>query len=300
MSVLVVGSVALDTVYTPNGNVVDSLGGSASFFSMAARHFAPVQLVAVVGEDFPQEHIDLLGKHEVNLEGLEKAPGETFRWSGRYSEGYVTRETLDTQLNVFASFHPKIPATYADSKFVFLANIDPTLQNDVLDQVKDPQLVVLDTMNFWISGARAELDRIISRVDILLLNDEEAQQLTGKAQLSTAAQEILAMGPKVVIIKKGEHGSMLLTKDWAFLASAYPVENLIDPTGAGDTFAGGFLGYLATQKDFLSRESLRQAAVYGTIMASFTVEAFSLERLTQATPTVVDARVKAFREMTEF
>jgi len=300
VSVLVVGSVALDTVKTPFGEAIDALGGSASFFSIAARHFSPVSLVAVVGEDFPPAHIEFFRSRGVDTQGLSVAPGRTFRWAGEYGYDLNTRRTLDTQLNVFADFDPEIPDSYRDIPCVFLANIEPTLQLKVLDQVRNPRMVVLDTMNFWIEGARPAVLEVVRRVDCVLLNDEEARMLTGEVNLITAARRVLDMGPSLVIIKKGEHGSILFGRDFTFAAPAYPVELLFDPTGAGDTFAGGFLGYLARCDDTRSEPDLRRAAVYGTVMASFAVEAFSLDRLATATRAEIDERFEAIRKLSAF
>jgi sugar/nucleoside kinase (ribokinase family) len=300
VSVLVVGSVALDTVKTPFGEVVDALGGSASFFSIAARHFGPVSLVAVVGEDFPPRHIEFFRSRGIDTQGLSVAPGRTSRWSGEYGYDLNTRRTLDTQLNVFADFDPELPAAYREAPFVFLANIEPSLQLKVLDQVRDPRMVVLDTMNFWIERARDAVIEVVKRVNAVLLNDEEARMLTGEVNLITAARRVLDLGPSVVIIKKGEHGSMVFARDFTFAAPAYPVELLFDPTGAGDTFAGGFLGYLAQCDDSRHEPDLRRATVFGTVLASFAVEAFSLDRLAAATRPQIEARFEAVRRLSAF
>ena len=300
MGVLVVGSVALDSVKTPFGEAPDALGGSASYFSVAARHFAPVAMVAVVGEDFPQHHIDFFRARDIDTSGLEVAPGRTFRWSGEYGHDFNTRRTLDTQLNVFAAFQPRLSAQHRRARHVFLANIHPELQAAVLDQVERPDLVVLDTMNFWIQGSREALVDTLGRVDIVLLNDEEVRMLTGEAHLVRAARRVMEMGPPMVIIKKGEHGALLLTREFAFSAPAYPIEEIHDPTGAGDTFAGGFLGYLASRPDCREEAEIRRAAIYGTVLASFTVEAFSLDRLASATPGEIQARFQELRRMVTF
>jgi len=300
VSVLVVGSVALDTVKTPFGEAEDALGGSASFFSVAARHFSPVSLVAVVGEDFPKDHIRFFEGRGVDTRGLSVAAGRTFRWAGEYGYDLNTRRTLDTQLNVFADFDPEIPESYREIPFVFLANIEPNLQLKVLDQVREPRMVVLDTMNFWIEGAKDAVMEVVRRVDAVLLNDEEARMLTGEVNLIVAAKRVLEMGPSLVIIKKGEHGSLVFGRDFTFAAPAYPVELLFDPTGAGDTFAGGFLGYLAQCGDCRDESHLRRAAVYGTVMASFAVEAFSLNRLAAATRPEIDERFEAMRRLSAF
>jgi sugar/nucleoside kinase (ribokinase family) len=299
VSALVVGSVALDTVITPFGRVTDALGGSASFFSVAARLFTPVNVVAVVGEDFPQRYIDLFRRKGIDLTGLTVAPGETFRWSGEYGFDLNSRTTLETRLNVFADFDPTIPPAYRDPRFLFLANIDPTLQRKVLDQVNRPAMVLLDTMNFWIEGARESLLATLRRVDLVFLNDGEARQLTGESNLIKAARAVLTMGPSVVVIKKGEHGSMLFGRDFTFSAPAYPIESLFDPTGAGDTFAGGFVGHLA-RVDRTDEAELRRAMVVGTVMASFSVESFSLDRLAEVTLEEVAQRVREIKLLSDF
>ncbi len=300
MSVLVVGSVALDSVKTPFGEAKDALGGSASYFAVAARLFAPVAMVAVVGDDFPPENVEFFREKGIDVSGLVTAPGRTFRWSGEYGYDLNTRETLDTQLNVFADFNPHLPEAHRGSKYVFLANIHPELQEHVLDQVTEPGLVVLDTMNYWIERAREPLVRTLERVDVALLNDEEARMLTGEPNLIKAARTVLRMGPSMVIVKKGEHGSLVLSREFTFAAPAYPIELIYDPTGAGDTFAGGFLGYLAGCADSRDESEIRRAAIYGTVLASFTVEAFSLERLATATREEIEERFLEIRRMSHF
>jgi len=278
--VLVVGSVALDTIKTPFGAAEDILGGSASYFSIAARHFEEVAMVAVVGEDFPPDHVAFFEKHRVAVSGLETASGRTFRWSGEYGADFNTRETLDTQLNVFADFEPK--------------------QLSVLEQVVKPKLVVLDTMNFWIDGSRDELLEVMKRVDVVLLNDEEARMLSGESNLIKSARSVLELGPEVVVVKKGEHGALVVSREFMCAAPAYPVEAVFDPTGAGDTFAGGFLGYLAASEDSTGEAEIRRATAYGTVLASFTVEAFSLERLSTATREEIDSRFERLRTLAHF
>jgi sugar/nucleoside kinase (ribokinase family) len=300
VSVLVVGSVALDSVKTPFGEAPDALGGSASFFSVAARHFAPVSMVAVVGEDFPQRHIDFFRGRGIDISGLVVAPGRSFRWSGEYGLDFNTRRTLDTQLNVFADFQPRLSEEHRRCRHVFLANIHPELQAAVLDQVEKPEFVVLDTMNLWIEGSREALVDTLRRVDVVLLNDEEVRMLTGEPHLVRAARKTMEMGPPMVIIKKGEHGSLVLTREFTFSAPAYPIEVIHDPTGAGDTFAGGFLGYLASCPDPRMEADLRRAVIYGTVLASFTVEAFSLERLAAATREEIETRFQDVRRMVVF
>lgn len=299
MSALVVGSVALDTVVTPFGEVKDALGGSASFFSVAARLFTPVNLVAVVGEDFPKEHLEMLRNRGVDVAGLTVAPGRTFRWAGEYGFDLNSRRTLETQLNVFADFNPKIPPAYRDPRFLFLANIDPDLQRRVLDQVNRPEMVLMDTMNFWIEGKRASLLETVKRVDLVFLNDAETRELTGESNLIKAARAVLTMGPSIVVVKKGEHGSILFARDFTFSAPAYPIERLFDPTGAGDTFAGGFVGHLSRVSD-INEAELRRAAVTGTVMASFSVESFSLTSLAAATLDDVNQRIREIKLLSEF
>ncbi len=300
MSILVVGSVALDTVETPFGKVERALGGSATYFSTAASYFSSVNVVAVVGDDFSQEHIDFLGSRNVNLDGLEIIEGgKTFHWAGYYGHNLNEAKTLDTQLNVFERFQPKLPEHYRDTKYVFLANIHPDLQLSVLDQVESPKLVVLDTMNFWISGNRDSLLKVLSRVDIALLNDGETRQLSGESNLIKAARLIREMGPKVVIVKKGEHGVSMFGEDLYFVVPASPIEDVKDPTGAGDSFAGGFFGYLA-QKGDIGNNTLRRAVVYGSTVASFCVEDFSLNRYRTLTMENINHRYNEFRNFSYF
>lgn len=299
MSALVVGSVALDTVITPFGRADEALGGSASFFSVAARLFTPVNLVAVVGEDFPKKHLDMFKARGVDTAGLTVAPGRTFRWAGEYSFDLNSRETLDTQLNVFADFDPVIPPAYRQPRFLFLANIDPGLQRRVLDQVDRPEMVLMDTMNFWIERSRESLLETLRRVDLVFLNDGETRELTGESNLIKAARAVLSMGPSIVVVKKGEHGSLLFTREFTFSAPAYPIERLFDPTGAGDTFAGGFVGHLALCPD-VNEAELRRAVVSGTVMASFAVESFSLDRLAEATRDEVAGRIREIKQLSDF
>lgn len=299
MQILVVGSVALDTIRTPFGEAEEVLGGSATYFSLAASLFGQVGVVAVVGEDFPRRYIDLLSSRGVDLRGLQVVPGRTFRWKGYYDYDLNTAHTLETQLNVFQDFNPVIPDEYRDAEYVFLANIDPVLQRRVLEQVIGPKVVVCDTMNFWIENRRDELLETISRVDILVLNDSEARQLAGQPNLITAGRELLKLGPSRVVIKKGEHGVIMLSDGTFFSLPAYPCEEVFDPTGAGDSFGGGFVGYLAGSGD-LGEESMRRAVVYGSVVASYTVEAFSCERLKGLTMEEVEQRFSHFMEMTCF
>ena len=296
---LVVGSVALDSVETCHGKRDEILGGAASYSCYAASFFAPTRLVGVVGTDFPAEHEAFLRARGIDLGGLERAAGRTFRWAGRYADDFNTRTTLDTQLNVFESFRPKLPAAWSESPFVFLANIDPVLQLDVLNQVKRPRFSACDTMNFWISGKRIELLRVLERVDMVLLNDEEARQLAGKSSLSDAARAIAALGPKAVVIKRGDAGALLFQGDDVFAAPAFPLDNVADPTGAGDSFAGGFMGYLARTGE-TSPASVRSALVAGTVLASFCVEDFSLDRFRTLDAAAIRQRIGAYASLVRF
>jgi len=299
MSILVVGSVAFDSVQTPFGQVEDVLGGSATYFSTAASFFTGVDLVAVVGEDFPAEHVDFLQSRQITLAGLQRAPGSTFRWKGRYEYDLNEAHTLDTRLNVFESFKPELPAGFEDAEFVFLANIDPELQLQVLKQVKKPRLVASDTMNFWIEGKRDALVETLAHVDLLVINDAETRQLAGEPNLVKAARIIRDMGPRTLVVKRGEYGVIMFRDDSVFAAPAYPLESVFDPTGAGDTFAGGFVGYLAATND-LSEANLRQAIVFGSVMASFTVEKFSLDRLRTLEYEEIRSRFRLFKQLTHF
>lgn len=299
MSVLVVGSVALDSVETPFGKADDALGGSGTFFSASASHFTPVQLVGIVGSDYPVDKLEPLAKRGVDLAGLEHAEGKSFRWRGRYRHDLNSAETLETHLGVFSNFMPKIPEQFRSAPFVFLGNIDPRLQIDVLRQVKKPKLVACDTMNFWIESRRPELIELLKQVDIVTLNDGEARQLTEQANLVKAARWIMDMGPKHVIIKKGEHGAFLFSGKSIFFAPAFPLESVFDPTGAGDSFAGGFIGYLARTAD-LSEDNMRRAVIYGCAMGSFAVEKFSIERLMEINKDDINARVRELRTLVAF
>ncbi|MGH7267706.1 MAG: PfkB family carbohydrate kinase [Candidatus Rokuibacteriota bacterium] len=294
--VLVVGSVALDSVKTPFGKVDEALGGSATFFSYAASFFTQVRLVAVVGADFPKTHLDLLAGHGVDLSGLHVADGPTFRWAGEYGYDLNEARTLDTRLGVFADFRPALPEALRRPSFLFLANIDPDIQLDVVRQVERPRLVALDTMNFWIGGKRDALRRVLAEVDALLVNDAEARMLTQEPSLIKAARTILGYGPRIVVVKRGEYGVLMATGGRFFFAPAFPLESVFDPTGAGDTFAGGFMGALARAAAF-DDAALRRAIVYGSVMASFTVEDFSLNRLLRLRDPEIDDRYRTFQEM---
>ena len=299
MSVLVVGSVALDSVETPFGRADNVLGGSATFFAASASHFAAVQLVGVVGSDYPMEQLEPLRARGVDLGGLEQMEGESFRWRGRYRHDLNTAETLETRLGVFSHFRPKIPAQFRNAPFVFLGNIDPRLQLDVLKQVAKPRLVACDTMNFWIESRRSDLLALLPHVDILTVNDAEARQLTEEVNLVKAARWIMAKGPRHVVIKKGEHGAFMFTPQSVFFAPAYPLEAVFDPTGAGDSFAGGFIGYLARSGD-LSEANLKRAVVYGSAMGSFAVERFSITRMLEINTRDIWARVEEFHRLVAF
>jgi sugar/nucleoside kinase (ribokinase family) len=296
MSLLVVGSVALDSVETPFGKAENVIGGSGNFFSASASHFAPVRLVGVVGSDYPMDKLAPLRERGVDLSGVETADGTSFRWRGRYTHDLNSAETLETHLGVFSHFAPKIPDQFRTSPFVFLANIDPRLQLQVLNQVQRPRLVACDTMNFWIESRRPELLELLKHVDLITINDGEARQLSDKYNLVQAARWIMERGPRLVIIKKGEHGAFMFSEREVFFAPAYPLEEVFDPTGAGDSFAGGFMGYLARTGD-LSPASLRRAVVYGCVMGSFAVERFSVERLLSIGAGDIQARLQQFRDL---
>ncbi|HWV37153.1 MAG TPA: PfkB family carbohydrate kinase [Vulgatibacter sp.] len=301
MSMLVVGSVALDSLETPFGVRKDVPGGSATFFSTAASFFGPVQLVGVVGEDFPEEPLRFLADRGVDLAGLTRAQGRTFRWSGRYGYDLNEAQTLDTQLNVFGEFRPELPEAFRRPDFLFLGNIHPELQGQVLDQVAArPKLVAMDTMNFWIEGTREKLLEVLARVDLLFINDAEVRQLSREHNVVKAARFVLAHGPTLVVVKRGEYGALLFEKEQVFAAPAYPLDEVFDPTGAGDSFAGGFMGFLANRGADLDADSLRQACVAGSTLASFCVERFSLDRFRELTRREIDERLAAFRTLTDF
>jgi ribokinase len=298
--VLIVGSVALDSVKTPLGEVKDALGGAAVYSSVAAGFFTPVMMVGVVGKDFPSKHIDFLISRGIDTRGLQIVPGKSFRWGGSYEFDLNQAHTLFTELNVFAEFKPSIPSAYRSAEFVFLANIDPELQLEVLDQVENPKLIACDTMNFWIEGKRDALIEVMKRVDVAFLNDAEARQLIGTGSLIKAATEIRKLGPSTVIIKKGEHGAMMFCDDaLCFAAPSYPLEEVVDPTGAGDSFAGGFIGYLAHTGDTSAR-NIRKAIICGSTIASYNVEGFSLSKLSELTPHDISERYSAFQHLVHF
>ncbi|MBI4199731.1 MAG: sugar kinase [Chloroflexi bacterium] len=300
MSILVVGSVALDSVKTPAGSRQDALGGSATYFAVASSYFAPVSVVAAVGDDFRAEDRRVLEDHHVDMAGLAIFPGKTFRWVGEYGQDMNTAHTLDTQLNVFARFSPRLGPDQRKRPFLFLANIDPELQQQVLYQMEErPKLVVGDTMDFWIRGKPQALRQVIANVDILMVNEAEARQLTGETSLVRAARHLLRQGPRMVVVKRGEYGALGFTADATFATPAYPLETVVDPTGAGDSFAGGFLGYLAASGD-LTLDGFHRAMVVGSVMASFTVESFGLERLRSLTPEDIQERYQEFWRLTYF
>lgn len=299
MAILVVGSVALDTIETPFGRREEVLGGSAMYFSVAASYFDQVFLVGVVGTDFPDEGIHLLKDHGVDVAGLQQEPGKTFRWSTRYHPDMNHRDTLDTQLNVFETFSPRIPENYTHATHLFLANIHPSLQLEVLSQVTNPGIVISDTMNLWIDSTAGELDQVIAETDIFLLSDSEARQLTDEPNLFKAAKQLLRRGPDHLIIKKGEHGAMLVNEKGTFFAPGYPLEDIVDPTGAGDVFAGGVVGHLS-RLNSMADTDLRQAIIYGSTLASYNVESFGLERLSSLSQEDIKERYNKFKELTAF
>jgi sugar/nucleoside kinase (ribokinase family) len=299
VSLLVVGSIALDSVQTPFGSTADALGGSAVFFGVAGCLLHPVQMVGVVGDDFPFDALERMARRGIDLTGVARARGESFRWKGKYSYDLQNRETLETRLGVFAQFQPRIPAQFRDARYVFLGNIDPELQLGVLDQIRRPELVACDTMNYWIQSRREALLRLLRRVHVLMVNDAEARQLSGDWNIYRAARWILGHGPRYVVVKQGEYGAVLVGTDGVFYVPAYPMERVYDPTGAGDAFAGGFMGHLARTRD-TSADNLRRAMVVGSAMGSFAVEEFSVERFESLRPEEVGERVRAFGELVRF
>jgi sugar/nucleoside kinase (ribokinase family) len=300
MSILVVGSVAFDSITTPFGQVDRALGGSATYFSVAASYFTPVQLVAVVGEDFGAEQMKVFEGRQIDTAGLTRiSGGKTFYWKGEYGFDLNVAETRETHLNVFADFRPDLPAAFRNPDVLFLANIHPELQLEVLRQCERPRLVALDTMNYWISSARDAVERIVREADLLVFNEAEVRQFTGEPNIIKAARIIHEMGPHTIVLKRGEYGVLMLTRETVFAAPAYPLETVFDPTGAGDTFAGGFLGYLASCPE-LNQSQLRRSIVYGCVLASFNVESFSMERLRTLTRSEIDSRFRAFRTLTHF
>ncbi|MDD5448531.1 MAG: PfkB family carbohydrate kinase [Actinomycetota bacterium] len=297
MKILAVGSIALDSVKTPFGSIKDALGGSAVYFGVAASYFADVSIVGVVGKDFPQKHLDALRSRGVDTSGIVIEEGETFRWSGEYGYGLGERDTLETHLGVFEKFNPLIPSELSRSEFIFLANIDPELQFKILRQATNRNFAACDTMDFWIEGKRKELDETMRRVDMMIVNDSECRQLAEEPNLIKAARKVLRMGPHAIVVKKGEHGALLMNEKSMFSAPAFPCEDVFDPTGAGDTFAGGMIGYLAKAGE-ISERQLRQAVLYGTVMASYCVEKFSIEGICNLTSEEIESRFRQLKELT--
>jgi sugar/nucleoside kinase (ribokinase family) len=301
MSLLVVGSMAFDSIKSPFGEVERVIGGSATYFSLAASYLTPVRLVSVVGKDFPKGTLDMLSARGIDLQGLKVAEGITFHWKGYYEYDLNVAHTVKTDLNVFENFAPVLPPSYRESRYVFLGNIDPKLQLDILAQVREPKIVALDTMNFWIEKSPQLLREVIRNVDIVVINEAEVRELTGEFNLVKAARKLMRMGPGRVVIKRGEYGVLHLSDGEIFAAPAYPLETIFDPTGAGDSFAGGFMGYLASRDgDALTEMDYRLATIYGSAIASFTVEAFSTERLQGLSREEIDSRLASFRALTEF
>lgn len=298
---MIVGTVAFDAIETPFGKTEKILGGAATYIGLSASHFnVDSAIVSIVGEDFPEDHLNLLTSNGINLEGIEIVEGgKTFFWRGKYHNDLNSRDTLETQLNVLADFNPVVPQAYLDAEFVMLGNLHPLVQLSVLEQIKNPKLVVLDTMNFWMDNAWDDLLKVISRVDVITINDEEARQLTKEHSLVRAARKISEMGPEYVVIKKGEHGALLFHDDQIFFAPALPLEDVFDPTGAGDTFAGGFIGHLAQTKN-ISFTNMKNAVIYGSSLASFCVEKFGTERMETLTEDEIETRMKEFKKLTQF
>lgn len=299
MSLVVVGSIAMDTVVTPFKTVQEVLGGSATYFSYAASYFNKVRLVGVVGEDFPRKFINEFKKRFIDITGLKIEKGKTFRWTGEYKYDLNVRETKKLELNVFANFFPDIPDTYKNSKYVFLANINPSLQINVLKKISKPKLVACDTIDCWIKNEFKKLLQLLKRVDIFFINESEARELSGVSNLVLAARKIRSLGPKIVIIKKGEHGSLLFSDNWRFVGPAYPLENVFDPTGAGDSFAGGFMGYISTCKN-INEEEIKRALIFGTVTASYCVEDFSIHRFRTLSKEKIYNRFKELKKITHF
>lgn len=299
MTLLVVGSVALDSVKTPFGEKQEVLGGSATYFSVAGSFFTPISIVAVVGKDFPEEEIRFLESKGVNLKGLQYSEGKTFRWKGEYGFDLNQASTIETQLNVFENFSPTIPQEYKDKEYIFLANIDPELQLNVLNQAKKPKVVACDTMDYWITRKPKELMETLKQVDILIINEAETRELAQEPNLVKASKYILSCGPKILIVKRGEYGALMFSQNSVFSAPAYPLESIFDPTGAGDAFAGGFMGFLGYTQD-LDEENVKKAIIFGSVMASFTVEEFSLDRLKRLTYSEIEDRYRKFRKLSYF
>jgi len=299
MGILVVGSLALDSVKTPSGYRDEILGGSATYFSVAASYFAPVSIVAVVGDDFPDTHVAFFHQKGIDTAGLQRRPGKTFRWKGEYAQDLNTAKTLETHLNVFADFNPSMRSEHRSLEYLFLGNIDPDLQRSVLEQMRRPKVVACDTMNYWINHKRDSLLKTLSMIDILVINDAETKQLAGESNLICAARRVLSWGPKTLVVKRGEYGALMFKAKSVFGAPAFPIEEVVDPTGAGDSFAGGFMGYLAAC-GATNEEAMRKAIVFGSVMASFNVSEFGPQRLGELTFTEIEARFREFRKLTYF
>jgi sugar/nucleoside kinase (ribokinase family) len=297
MTLLVVGSIALDSIFTPFGETADAIGGSAVYFSVAGSLLHPVQVVGVIGQDYPQQELERLAPRGIDWSGVERASGESFRWKGKYSYDLQSRETLETRLGVFANFQPRLPDSFRSAGFLFLGNIDPELQLGVLEQVQKPELVVCDTMNYWIQSKKAALLQLLSRVDVLMVNDSEARELSGDWNIHRAGRWILGHGPQRVVIKQGEHGALLIEPRRTFYVPAYPLENVFDPTGAGDAFAGGFMAYLARTRS-VAEDNVRRAMVYGAAMGSYAVEQFGIRGFERVTLADVEQRVRSFQDLT--
>lgn len=299
MSILVVGTVAFDSIETPYGSAERVLGGSASYFAVAASFFSPVKIVGIIGQDFPTEYLEIFSRRGIDLEGLQREQGDTFHWRGRYHEDLNVRDTVELHLNVLTKFAPRLPVSYRNAEYVFLGNIDPVIQIEVLDQMQSMRMIACDTMDHWIQGSNRELRKVLARIEILVINDSEARLLSGEHNIVRAARSILRMGPKVVLIKRGEYGVLQFSDSSVFATPAYPLEEVFDPTGAGDSFAGGFLGHLARSWDG-SEGGLRRAIVYGSVVASFTVEDFGLKRLAALSVDEIEERYQRFIELTDF
>lgn len=299
MSILVVGTVAFDSIETPYGSAERVLGGSASYFAVAASFFSPVKIVGIIGQDFPAEYLEIFSRRGIDLEGLQREQGGTFHWRGRYHEDLNVRDTVELHLNVLTKFAPRLPESYRNAEYVFLGNIDPMIQIEVLDQMQSMRMIACDTMDHWIQGSNRELRKVLARIEILVINDSEARLLSGEHNIVRAARSILRMGPKVVLIKRGEYGVLQFSDSSVFATPAYPLEEVFDPTGAGDSFAGGFLGHLARSWDG-SEGGLRRAIVYGSVVASFTVEDFGLKRLAALSVDEIEERYRRFIELTDF
>ena len=299
MSVLVVGTVAFDSIETPSGSAERILGGSASYFALGASFFAPVRVVGVIGQDFPQDYLDLFTERNIDIAGIKREAGDTFHWRGRYHEDINQRDTIELHLNVLAGYEPQLPENYRDAEYVFLGNIDPLMQLEVLHQIRRLKLVVCDTMDHWIRESEENLKKVLKRIEMLVINDSEARLLSGYDNIVKAARAILRMGPKMVLIKRGEYGVLQFSDSSVFATPAYPLEEVFDPTGAGDSFAGGLMGHLARTGD-MSEGGLRRAIVYGSVVASFTVEDFGVKRLTDVSLPQIEERYQRFVQLTDF